>query len=184
MIYAVFLRGMNTGKRKLLMSDFKTILAAAGCRSATTIQAAGTAVFDAEEGTALDIQSEIERQLSRLIGKPVSSIIKNIDEIKAITEHGTSLKSAESFQDYIMLTDDPAVFTQVCELHKPIAFIEGERLIEGSGYFIWTVRKGHTLDEFGSKVLGSKKFRETLTSRNLNTIQKVCMIMNDLAKTS
>lgn len=99
MIYAVFLRGINTGKMKLLMSDFKTILDAVGCRSATTIQAAGTAVFEAEEGAALDIQSESERQIYRLIGKPVSSVIRNIDEIKAITEHGTALKSTESFMD-------------------------------------------------------------------------------------
>jgi len=179
MIYAIFLRGINTGKMKLVMSDFKNILAESGCLEVTAIQAAGTAVFRAEGDACGDLREIIETKLSKHIGKPVHSIIKNIDEIKEIIDRGASLKSPEDFHDYIMLTAGPSVFAEILKMHEEIPYLEGERLLEGRGYFIWTITRGSTLDAFGSKVLGSVKFREKLTSRNLNTMQKVYEAMQN-----
>ena len=155
------------------MSDFKNILAESGCLEVTAIQAAGTAVFRAEGDACGDLREIIETKLSEHIGKPVHSIIKNFDEIKEIIDRGASLKSPEDFHDYIMLTAGPSVFAEILKMHETIPYLDGERLIDGRGYFIWTIRKGSTLDEFGSKVLGSGRFKDRLTSRNLNTIQKV-----------
>jgi len=178
-MYAIFLRGINTGKMKLVMSDFKNILEESGCLAVTTIQAAGTAVFRAEGDCCGNLREIIETKLSEHIGKPVHSIIRNIDEIKEIIDCGASLKSPEDFHDYVMLTSGHSVFAEILTMHETIPYLEGERLLDGTGYFIWTIKRGSTLDAFGSKVLGSVKFREKLTSRNLNTMQKVYAVMQN-----
>jgi hypothetical protein len=39
---------------------------------------------------------------------------------------------------------------------------------------LWIVAKGETLSsDFGSMVLGNKKYKEKLTSRNINTIERI-----------
>ena len=45
-------------------------------------------------------------------------------------------------------------------------------------YFYWTVSKGNTLDSSFGKVLGKKALKEKLTSRNLNTIEKIIKKFN------
>lgn len=53
------------------------------------------------------------------------------------------------------------------------------RLAEDLGYtgasndLHWIVRKGNTLEGFGSAVLGSRRYQAILTSRNLNTVEKI-----------
>ena len=173
MIYAIFLRGINTGGMKLQMSDFKNILQDAGCQKVKTIQAAGTAVFEHASESDAAFKSEIELRLTKHIGKEVNSIVKTANEIQAIIEHGEKIKSSDEYHDYIMLTSEHGLFAEISTLHESIPFTPGERLINGSGYFVWTIRKGETLADFGSKVLGSPKYKDKLTSRNFNTIQKV-----------
>lgn len=39
--------------------------------------------------------------------------------------------------------------------------------------FYWKVKKGFTLDSNFGKILGKKSFKDSLTSRNINTIEKI-----------
>jgi uncharacterized protein (DUF1697 family) len=173
MIYVIFLRGINTGGMTLRMDDFKEILLACGCRDIMTIQAAGTAIFALAKELTPDIQADIEGQLTRHIGKPVHSIIKDSDFIRRAAGILDQIESKDGFHDYVLLTEDEGIFDEIARLHERIPFTEGERLIQGSGYFVWTIRKGDTLGEFGSKILGAKPFRDKLTSRNFRTFKKV-----------
>lgn len=181
MVYAIFLRGINTGGMKLKMDDFKNILQEASCKEITTIQNAGTAVFSFGSGDLANLKSAIETMLARHIGKPVSSMIRNMGEIKAIADRMRNSLSPADFHDYIFLTRDPSVFPEIEKMHAAVPFASGERLEPGDGYFIWTIAKGSTLNEFGKKVLGSKKYQDKLTSRNYNTIQKVFLAMGTIA---
>jgi uncharacterized protein (DUF1697 family) len=178
MKHAIFLRGINTGGMHLAMQDFKAILQDAGCLEPATIQAAGTAVFTWDPGQGAVPRIEIERRLSELIGKPVSAIIRTQAEIEAIIRHVSAIRSSAAFHDYVMLTDDPGLFGDLQSLHEKIRDLPGERLINGKGYFIWTVPKGQTLGEFGSKVLGSATYKRKLTSRNISTIIKIRSVMD------
>lgn len=180
MIYAIFLRGINTGKLKLLSEDFKALLINAGCEQVKTIQAAGTAVFSSSEPNPCSIQAAIEKELSGYFGKRISSVLRSKEQIELIVSEVAPIQKGSEYHDYIMLTDDPTVFFEAEKLHTVISYLPGERLLERTDYFIWTIPKGRSLDEFGSKVLGSKSLKERLTSRNFNTIVKVAEAMTKL----
>jgi uncharacterized protein (DUF1697 family) len=179
MKYVIFLRGINTGGMKLAMADFKTILQDAGCRNVTTIQAAGTAVFSLSPGLDATPGAEIGRRLAELLGKPVYATIRTQGEITAMVDDVSPLKSPDEYHDYVMLTDDRDLYQEISSLHASIPYLPGERLINRFGYFIWTIPKGQTLGEFGSKVLGAAKYRSRLTSRNFSTILKILLVMED-----
>jgi len=48
---------------------------------------------------------------------------------------------------------------------------EEAKLINGN--FYWKIPKGNTLDSEFGKILGKKSFKNILTSRNINTIEKI-----------
>ena len=177
MMYAVFLRGINTGGMTLLMDDFKHLLEMAGCKHVVTIQAAGTAVFTLEQPIDANRQAEIEMRLSQHMGKQVSLFIKSASEIAIMAELVARQKSSAEYHDYVVIIRENQVYDGVVALHEKIPFMPGERLIRGDGFFIWTIMKGHTLSEFGSRVLGSKKLKEHLTSRNATTLLKIAAKM-------
>jgi uncharacterized protein (DUF1697 family) len=173
MTYAIFLRGINTGGMKLRMDDFRRILLVCGCSDINSIQAAGTAVFTLAQELTPAFKANIEERLTVFVGKPVHSIIKDADDIRRTAGLIDMIESRDGFQDYLMLTEDEGLFDEVNRLHEDIPFSAGERLIRGAGFFVWTIRKGDTLGEFGSKILGEKKYRDKLTSRNFSTFKKV-----------
>jgi uncharacterized protein (DUF1697 family) len=182
MIYSVFLRGINTGGLKLKNEDFGQILSKVGCIKVKPIQAAGTAVFEFEGLDKSGIQLKIEEELYGFMGKDITAIIRTKDEINKVIDTVLPMKSSEEYHDYIMFTDDSDLFKEAVLAHEPMSYSTGEKLLDGMGYFIWTIKKGDTLNEYGSKILGSSKFKKRLTSRNLNTVQKVAAAMNKIEK--
>ena len=128
-----------------------------------------------------NLKSTIETRLATHIGKPVQSIIRNMDDIKVIVDRMRNSLSPEDFHDYIFFTSDPSIYSEIEKMHATVPFTSGKRLERGDGYFIWTISKGNTLNEFGKKVLGSKKYQDKLPSRNYNTIQKVFSAMGGIA---
>jgi uncharacterized protein (DUF1697 family) len=177
MIYSVFLRGINTGKLKLLNDDFSQMLTRSGCLNSKTIQAAGTAVFSCKDADMEAVRTALENELLQFFGKRISFILRSREQINQIMSDLMPIRSAIDFHDYVMLTDDSSLFAEIEQAHMPIQYSSGERLMNQQGYFLWTIEKGSTLNEFGSKVLGSKNFKDRLTSRNFNTIVKVAEAM-------
>lgn len=182
MIYSVFLRGINTGGLKLKNEEFAHILYEVGCENIKTIQAAGTAVFTFSGKEITMLQKAMEDNLSEFMGKEISSILRSQEEINKILKTVEPIKSEEDYHDYIILTDTSNLFQEVIHAHESIPYSEGERLLDGEGYLLWSIKKGDTLNDFGSKILGSSKFKKKLTSRNVNTIQKAAAAMKEIQK--
>lgn len=178
MVYSIFLRGINTGKLKLLNVDFGEMLDKAGAKNIKTIQAAGTAVFSYKETEPVEFRKAFEEELYHYFGKNIPFLLRRKEQIEQILKNEMSTRSSSEYHDYIMLTEDPDLFEEIKQAHAPLPFTEGERLFHREGYFVWTISKGNTLNEFGSKVLGAKSFRDRLTSRNFNTIVKVAEAMD------
>lgn len=180
MKYSVFLRGINTGKLKLLNDDFYQMLVRSGCDNVKTIQAAGTAVFSCKAADIDKVRTAFTNELLRFFGKKISFILRSEDQIDQIISELLPMRSSNEYHDYVMLTDDSSLFAEIEQAHAPIPYSQGERLANRQGYFLWTINKGSTLNDFGSKVLGAKSFKDRLTSRNLNTIEKVAEAMDNI----
>jgi uncharacterized protein (DUF1697 family) len=68
----------------------------------------------------------------------------------------------------------PILESELKEFFDSVTNEPQEKLVMRESGMFWIVPKGSTLkSEFGSKVLGNKKYKSSLTSRNINTIQKI-----------
>lgn len=173
MRYLILLRGINTGNLKLFKDDFIAMLSASDFIKITTIQSAGTAVASiSDKQTITDCISKLSDLLEHFFKKKISIFYRSAKEIDPIVNQANQLQLQKNLNCNIMFHNDDSLFEKALCAHKDIAYLEGERLIKGKGYFIWIVPKGHTLDEFGKKVLGKKPFKDMLTSRSIRTIKK------------
>lgn len=80
---AVFLRAVNLAGRSLKMTDFKTALAAAGCREAQTLGAAGNAVVLARAADAT-LEAAIEAGLSATFHHSTEVFVRDGPALAAI----------------------------------------------------------------------------------------------------
>jgi len=80
---AVYLRAINVGGRKLLMTDFKAALAKAGLQDVQTLGAAGTAVIEAMSSGA-ELEAEIEALLVADCGMASEVFVRDHAEMAAI----------------------------------------------------------------------------------------------------
>lgn len=170
---AIFLRGINTGKLKLLKEDFITILETSGFGDVSTIQAAGTAVCTVREDCVEHAISSLSKALFNLYKKEIAIFTLDKQQLEMIIDHANQLNIKERLHCYVMLYNSPSLFDDAVKAHSDIRYLKDEQLIAGDKYFFWIVPKGETLGEYGKKVLGKPPFKDNLTSRNINTIRKV-----------
>lgn len=172
MTYVCFLRGVNVNGRKVLMKDLTSIFASIGFTNIKTVLASGNVIFDLSDNVATeDIKSMCEQALFDFYQEDVYCTVYSLEEVLLMREHNIEVKEQE--QLYCLLIDKKATFDEVKRMFNDSKASEGERLEEHNHCLLWRVKKGMTLkSEFG-KVLGKKKFRRSLTSRNMNTIKKV-----------
>jgi len=180
MFYAIFLRGINTNGLKLLIQDFITILQSVGCHKAITIQAAGTAVIERDQPPDLAWQAELTSQLFQFTGKQIHAMIRTQDQLDQMVVLADEHPVPEDCHQYILITENDNLYEELHQLHQKVPYLPDEQLWPGSGCILWTIPQGQTLGEFGSKILGSNRYKKQLTSRNINTIKKALAIMNDL----
>jgi uncharacterized protein (DUF1697 family) len=177
MDYAIFLRGINTGGLKLEKHDFLAMLRTTGCRSAMTIQAAGTAVIDHAQTPDSGWMADLARQFERHFGRPVPVLIRTRAELSQILELAQANPACPECHQYVLLTDSGKLYDEIAALHQDIPYLPGEILLPGPGCLVWNIPKGETLGEFGGKILGSAQYRQQLTSRNIHTISKALALM-------
>lgn len=78
----------------------------------------------------------------------------------------------EGFHHYLLFCERP-LLQELEGLYAGYPALPGEALF-GKGQDVhWKVQKERTLEGFGSKVLGSVRFKALLTSRNLRTVIKI-----------
>jgi uncharacterized protein (DUF1697 family) len=177
MDYAIFLRGINTGGLKLEKQDFLAILKTTRCRSATTIQAAGTAVINHAQTPESGWAADLAKQFERHFGRPIPILIRTRDEMSQILEVSQVHPACLNCHQYVLLTDNAMLYDEITRLHQTIPYLPNEILLPGPGCLIWNIPKGETLGEFGGKILGSSHYRQQLTSRNIHTIGKAMALM-------
>ena len=166
------MRGVNVNGRNIKMAEACETFRAAGMDQVSSVLATGNIIFQSDEDrpslcgileAALDGRFQMESKL----------FIKDADEIQAIVDavpygpdpdwHVYSFIHGPGFE--LVLAKE---FEDAGQGDQP-----DESAVVSKGYFFWRVRKGQTLDTPFSKILGSRKYKERFTSRNLNTIKKI-----------
>ncbi|MDF2870167.1 MAG: hypothetical protein K0R05_1742 [Anaerocolumna sp.] len=179
--YCAFLRGVNVKGTTMKMDRLAASFSEMGFENIKTIQASGNVLFsNTHNKSQEELKCMIEEELSRYFDYEANVFIRNKEEIEEILTASSKIPTQEECHHYILLCDKKEYMEEIKAVFKELSptlpeqfytvSSEGKTLPEA----VWIVPKGSTLSsEFGSKVLGSKKYKSIFTSRNRNTLEKV-----------
>lgn len=173
--FTIFLRGINVNGINIKMEELKKVLESMNYQRVKTILATGNVVLTTvEELTYEEHKAQIEDKLSTHFGYEANIFVKSKVQISNIIEEAKKHEVPEGFHHYLLISNDKSLGQQLKLLFEQCSKEEQEQLILGEQGIYWIVPKGNTLkSDFGNKVLGKKEFKTKLTSRTMNTIQKL-----------
>lgn len=105
--YAAFLRGVNLGKRTVKSADLKSAFEAMGFTEVKTLLASGNVLFDARASKGL--KEKIEAGLKSRFGFEVGTVLRSVDELKAMVRSDPfkGLTESEAAKLHVTLSAEP-----------------------------------------------------------------------------
>jgi uncharacterized protein (DUF1697 family) len=85
--YVAFLRAINVGGHVVKMEKLCALFEGMGAANVATFIASGNVIFDTSRRNAAALEAEIEGQLQKALGYPVTTFLRSIPEVKAIAAH-------------------------------------------------------------------------------------------------
>lgn len=174
--YCAFLRGVNIGKKKIIMKEACDVLKKSGLHNVSSVLATGNLLFESDLQQS-ELKAKIEKNLSEHYDEGVYLFVKSKVEIEKMLQ-AIPFDKEEDHHHYIFICEDGFEKILLSEYEK-IKPIENERAAISQGYFFWECPKGKTLDSGFTKILGRKAMKEKFTSRNVNTLVKVLKKMEE-----
>ncbi len=169
--YAAFLRGVNLGKRTVKSADLKSAFEAMGFGDVKTLLASGNVLFDSKAGKGL--KEKIEAGLKLRFGFEVGTVLRSIDELKAMvrTDPFKGVVETDAVKLHVML------FDQSRPPGMKLDGLAGDFDFPPAAdreVFIYAYRKPDGTYLGGSQLDVEKKLPKgtLVTSRNWNTILK------------
>ena len=155
-----------------------------GFPEAKTLLATGNVILPNVKdsfGASDDLKAFIENQLSQAFRDELFVFIRSHDAINDICRQSKALSLAPDVHLYYLLCDNASILMELEASFKETAHGPEEQLHSHEGGAFWIVEKGMTLKSpFGSKVLGSKRYKSLITSRNVKTLEKMSDRMTQL----
>jgi uncharacterized protein (DUF1697 family) len=180
--YCAFLRGVNVNGTSMKMDALRTAFLEMGFENVKTVLASGNVIFSVpEEGPGEQgLKAYIEEGLSGRFQYDAHLLIRSGQAIREVLDAAQTVRIPDGCHRYILLCDDGALLSGLQPLFDGMPHTADERLAVHPFGAFWIVPKGRTLgSDFGAKVLGSKKYKSVLTSRNMNTLEKIHKAMTN-----
>ena len=168
--YCAFLRGVNVKGTRMKMAEVCALFERIGMNDVSSVLASGNIIFSSEKD-ASQLKNILEAALSGHFNYEAFLFLRNKNEVQALIQNNPYL-SEPNFHIYGFICNHGIEKTLQSEFDNAQTS-EGEEGRIVAGNFYWKVEKGNTLGtEFG-KILGRNTLKNVLTSRNMNTIEKV-----------
>lgn len=168
--YCAFLRGVNVKGTAMKMEDVRKVFQEAGVSDVVSVLATGNILFKSELSKA-KLKPILENALSNRFNYEAFLFLKTKSEIENIFNK----KPFEANTDrhcYVFLGVEGIEKTLLKEFENSEK-TEGEQASIIGETFYWQVPKGLTLDSSFGKILGRKTLKDKITSRNINTFEKI-----------
>lgn len=170
MKYCAFLRGVNVNGTAMKMAEVCDVFKKAGMKDVSSVLATGNILFESDE-TPENLKQKLEKSLSEYFQYEAFLFLKTEEEVKEILEN-SHFEKYENLHIYSFICNSGDENLLMQEFLKTNHQEQEEaKLIKGN--FYWKIPKGNTLDSEFGKILGKKSFKNILTSRNINTIEKI-----------
>jgi uncharacterized protein (DUF1697 family) len=166
--YVALLRGVNVGGVNVKMADLAEVVRGLGYDDVKTVLASGNVQFTTTDAASA-AKERLEAALRERFGYEAWVHVLTVEKIQAVVDAYPFERSAEKHA-YVVFLLKPELFDELLAVELDPAI---EKAARGDGVLYWTTPKGSTLDSAMGKAQGSGKHKPWLTTRNLNTLEKL-----------
>lgn len=181
--FIALLRGINVGGVRVNMKDLKSLMEQLGYSSVQTILATGNVIFTAAGGcTTSEIREHMEHHLSKRFNYgacvqvyDVRSICSAVDNYKFEKKNGQHA--------YLVFINERSTFYQMKEEYcseaappdstERVLFFDE---VEDCLVVNWEVPIGCSTSTRFAKLISKTKFKNAVTTRNINTLEKILQV--------
>lgn len=176
MCWIIYLRGINVNGVKMTMKELSELFKRAGFNDVSTVLATGNVILKGEKAsqmTSEEVKREAETLLSEAFSYEAKVLVYSLEETMAILEAAKAIEKSSDKHLYSILCQDSEVVNKLLEAYEEVATPQ-EQALASNRTLLWQVPKHETLESpFGKKVLGSKAFKALVTTRNIQTLEKI-----------
>ena len=169
MRYVILLRGVNVGGVTVKMADLRELLSGLDYDDVKTVLASGNALATTT-ASAAEVKQQVEGALKQRFGYDAIVHVLTADALQEAVDAYPFERGRDGWHDYALFVSDAAVQQTLLALDLDP---EHEKSAGGAGVVYWTVPKGDTLDSELGKAIGKAAYRPHVTSRNLNTLERM-----------
>jgi uncharacterized protein (DUF1697 family) len=179
--YVALLRGINVGGNNIIsMADLKACVEGLGHANVSTYINSGNVIFQSGDGDARQIEGALETALAPRFKAPINVVVRDNREMQAALAHLPPhwLTASDLRRNVIFLRhtiDRPELLERFT--FKP----EIEELYYAPGVLFWSTRRDSLTKSALSRQLIGRAVYQDMTVRNLNTFQKLCALMSEIA---
>ena len=170
MKYCAFLRGVNVNGTSMKMAEVMNVFTDAGMKEVSSVLASGNILFSSDKKPS-ELKNILEKSMSEYFDYEAFLFLKNENEISEIVNNNPFNK-AEDLHIYVFVGIED-VETLLMEEFSKSDKAENEKAQIVADTFYWQIQKGNTLGSTFGKVLGKKKLKDKITSRNINTFERI-----------
>lgn len=167
--YVAFLRAVNVGKRQVKMEALRELFATRGISNVQTYIQTGNVIFDTAPQDAPQLASSIAKRLEKALGFDVPTMVRTMDEIRAINK-AFPFKPEEHIGLYVALLSAPMDKAHL-DILKTLNTETTTLQASGDNIFI-RYRKDLAKDPFSNALL-EKKLKLQSTTRDIKTMRKL-----------
>jgi uncharacterized protein (DUF1697 family) len=162
------LRGVNVGGVTVKMADFAEVVRRLGYDDVTTVLASGNVLFSSTDA-ASTAKGRLEAALRERFGYEAWVHVLTHRKVRAIVDAYPFERTADRHA-YVVFILKPELLDALLAVELDPTVDQAAR---GDGVLYWSTPKGSTLDSAMGKAQGSGKHKPWLTTRNLNTLEKL-----------
>jgi len=166
--YVALLRGVNVGGVTIKMADLAEVVRGLDYTDVKTVLASGNVLFTTRDAASTAKQT-LESALRERFGYEAWVHVLTVDAIRKIVAAYPYPRSGDRHA-YVVFAVKPEVRSELLavELDDNV-----EQAQAGEGVIYWSVPKGSTLDSAMGKAQSAARYKPWLTTRNLNTLEKL-----------
>jgi uncharacterized protein (DUF1697 family) len=166
--YVALLRGVNVGGVTVKMADLAEVVRELGYDDVKTVLASGNVLFTTTDA-ATTAKEKLEAALRKRFGYEAWVHVLTEGKVGKIVEAYPFERTADRHA-YVVFILKPELLDALLAVDLDPDVEQAER---GDGVLYWSTPKGSTLDSAMGKAQGSGKHKPWLTTRNLNTLEKL-----------
>lgn len=168
MLQAAMLRGVNLGKRKVIMSELRELIEGAGFTDVRTLVASGNLVLNAKL-TGAKLEAKLEKVILEGLELKTDVFVRDADQLDAIIAANPFKPFAKTNPNFLVVNfmRDPVTKAEVEGMEKTA--LTGEEMRQGDGCLYIKFPQGQGVSKL--------KMPKRGTARNWNSVTKLAAML-------